>query len=54
MHQWLDTILELYICGILTAEYFYGRSDADIKREEKRKASKRKMQFDVLTQGEGK
>ncbi len=40
MHQWIDTLLELYICGVLTAEYFYGRSDLDIKREETRRQTK--------------
>ncbi len=54
MHEWLNTLLELYICAILTAEYFYGRSDADIKREEKRKQAKRKLNFETLNQGEGK
>lgn len=54
IHSCLDTILEAYIAVILTVEYFYGRSDSDIKKEEKRKASKRKLVFDQLTQGEGK
>ena len=40
MHNWLDTILEAYIAYILTMEYFYGRSDTDIKREEKRRKTK--------------
>lgn len=55
MHSYIDTILEIYICCILTAEYFYGRSDADLKREEKRKKS-RKPVFtgEDLTQGEMK
>lgn len=54
MHQWLDTILEAYIALILTLEYFWGRSDADLKREEKRKQTKRRHNFENLTEGEGK
>lgn len=54
MHEWLDTFLELYIAVILTVEYFYGRSDSDIKKEEKRQANKRKPNFENLTQGESK
>lgn len=42
MHNWLDTILEAYIAYILTMEYYWGRSDTDIKREERRKAKKGK------------
>ncbi len=42
IHQWLDTLLELYICFILTMEYFWGRSDSDIKHEEKRKRAAKK------------
>lgn len=41
MHNWLDTILEAYIAYILTMEYYFGRSDTDLKKEEKRKAKKR-------------
>lgn len=54
MHQWLDTLLELYIAIILTVEYLWGRSDTDIKKEEKRKMNKRKLSFESLTIGEGK
>lgn len=54
MHAWLDTFLELYIAVILTVEYLWGRSDTDIKKEEKRTAAKRKPNFDTLNQGEGK
>lgn len=53
MHQWIDTLLELYIAVILTIEYLWGRSDTDIKKEEKRRA-KKKPDFENLTQGEGK
>ncbi len=44
MHNWLDTILEAYIAYILTREYYFGRSDTDLKREETRKAKKRSNQ----------
>ena len=55
MHGWIDTLIELYIAGILTAEYFYGRSDADIKREvTRKKAAREKYKFETLTTGEGK
>lgn len=54
MHEWIDTLLELYIAIILTVEYLWGRSDTDIKKEEKRRAAKRKPEFDGLNQGEMK
>ena len=54
LHQWLDTILEAYIAYILTREYYYGRSDSDLKKEEKRKQAKKKPEFESLTTGEGK
>ncbi len=54
MHEWLDTILEAYIALVLTMEYFLGRSDVDLQREEKRKAKKREPRFENLTTGEGK
>lgn len=55
MHKWIDTLLELYIAIILTLEYLWGRSDTDIKKEEKRKqAKKNKSEFETLNQGEGK
>lgn len=54
MHQYLDTFLELYIAVILTVEYFYGRSDSDIKKEEKRKAKRRVLNFESLNQGESR
>lgn len=52
MHEWIDTFLELYIAVILTVEYLWGRSDTDIKKEEKRKAKKDKYTFEKLTTGE--
>lgn len=52
MHAWLDTIVEIYIAVILTVEYFWGRSDADLKREEKRR--RKKPTFENLTTGEMK
>lgn len=55
MHEWLDTILELYIAVILTVEYLWGRSDTDIKKEEKRRAAKKlKPSFDALNVGESR
>ena len=36
-HGWLDTVLEAYIAYILTREYYWGRSDTDLKREAVRK-----------------
>jgi len=47
-------LLEAYIAVILTLEYYWGRSDTDIRREEKRKAKKREPRYDSLTTGEGK
>lgn len=41
MHNWLDTFLEFYIAVILTCEYFLGRSDLDLKKEEKRRQAKK-------------
>ena len=52
MH-WIDTVLEAYIAIILTIEYLWGRSDTDLKKEEKR-AKKSKPQWESLTTGEGK
>ena len=52
-YEILSLISETYIAGILTAEYFYGRSDADMKNEAKRKRKFReKYRFDHLTEGE--
>ena len=52
-YEIVSTILEAYIALILTAEYFFGRSDTDIKREESRKR-KKKIEFESLTNGEMK
>jgi hypothetical protein len=48
--EWMD----FYICGILTIEYFFGRSDTDFKNEAKKKAKirKEKHAFDELNIGE--
>lgn len=43
-HKWLDTALEAYIAYILTREYYWGRSDTDIKREVARKKAARAKQ----------
>lgn len=43
-HAWLDTALEAYIAYILTREYYWGRSDTDIKREVARKKAARAKQ----------
>ena len=51
MHSWLDTILEAYIAYILTREYYFGRSDTDLKREETRKAKKRVDSAQVSNSG---
>lgn len=49
--EWMD----LYICVILTVEYYWGRSDTDIKREaQKKRKAREKYLFDHLTMGEGK
>ena len=52
LREWIMLIAELYICVILTVEYMWGRSDTDIKKEEKRK--RKKPEFDELNIGEGK
>ncbi len=55
LYEIITTLTELYIAGILTAEYFWGRSDTDMKNEAKRKRKFReKHNFDSLTSGEGK
>ena len=47
--------VEVAILIVLLAEYFYGRSDMDIKNEAKRKKKAReKYNFESLTSGEGK
>ena len=53
LYEIVQTILEAYIAGILTAEYFWGRSDTDMKNEAKRKRKFReKYNFERLTIGE--
>lgn len=50
-----DRIIETAILIVLLAEYFWGRSDADIKREMTRKKKAReKYNFTHLTDGEGR
>lgn len=47
-HKWLDTALETYIAYILTREYYWGRSDTDIKREvARRKAARAKQKAEA-------
>lgn len=54
-HEWIRDIFDLYICAILTVEYFYGRSDKDIKNEAVRKKKAReKYRFESLNVGEGR
>lgn len=47
LHSYVDTVLEAYIALILTLEYFLGRSDIDIKREEKRRQTKKSKDLDA-------
>lgn len=55
VYEIISLITEIYICGILTLEYFWGRSDMDIKNEEKkRRKYKTKPDFENLTTGEMK
>lgn len=50
-HHWLDTALEAYIAYILTREYYWGRSDTDIKREmTRKKAAREKLRTEAATQ----
>ena len=50
-----DRVVETAILVVLLAEYFYGRSDTDIKREATRKrAAREKHKFETLNVGEGK
>lgn len=54
-YEVLSLIFDSYICLILSAEYFFGRSDVDIKREASRKRKAReKYRFESLTSGEMK
>jgi hypothetical protein len=51
--MWLDTILEIYICVILTIEYIYDkRLNEHVKSLKKR--TKKRYEFESLTEGEGK
>lgn len=69
MHEWIthnealwlfyvlmaELLVSLYSAFILTVEYFWGRSDTDIKREAvRKKAAREKYKFETLTDGEGK
>jgi hypothetical protein len=55
VYEALSLVFDSYICVMLTAEYFYGRSDMDMRNEAKRKRKFReKYRFDTLTAGEGK
>lgn len=52
-YEIVSTFLESYIAGILTLEYFFGRSDTDMKSEARRKRKFReKYVFDRLVVGE--
>lgn len=54
-YEVISTILEAYIAGILTLEYFWGRSDTDMQNEARKKRKLReKYRFETLTDGEGK
>jgi len=53
LYETLSLILETCILLILVVEYFFGRSDVDIKREATRKRKFReKYRFEQLTSGE--
>lgn len=69
MHEWIkdkeaiwlfyilmaELLVSLYSAVILTVEYYWGRSDTDIKRETvRKKAAREKYKFETLTDGEGK
>ena len=54
-YELASLLVEIYIAGILTAEYFFGRSDTDMKNEARRKRKFReKYQFESLTSGESR
>lgn len=47
--------VDVLILIVLLAEYFFGRSDTDIKREvTRKKAAREKYKFETLTTGEHK
>jgi hypothetical protein len=53
LYEALSLIFDTYICVILSAEYFYGRSDMDMRNEVKRKKKAReKYSFEKLCVGE--
>jgi len=53
LYEALSLIFDLYICIILTAEYFFGRSDMDMRNEARRKRKfKEKYNFERLCVGE--
>ncbi len=55
VYEALSLVFDLYISLILTAEYFFGRSDMDMRNEVKRKRKLReKYRFETLTNGEMK
>ena len=54
-YEGLALFFDAYISLILTAEYFFGRSDTDMKNEARRKRKFReKYRWEHLTDGEGK
>lgn len=53
LYEALSLFFDSYICVILTAEYFFGRSDMDMRNEAKRKRKLReRYRFETLTTGE--
>jgi hypothetical protein len=55
VYEILALLFDAYIAGILTVEYFWGRSDADMRNEVKKKRKLReKYRFEHLSIGEGK
>jgi hypothetical protein len=54
--EWVMIALDFYICVILTIEYFWGRSDSDLKNEAKKKTKMRRerYQFESLNVDEHK
>ena len=55
MADYVAVILDFYICVILTIEYFFGRSDTDIRNEDKKKRRiRRETHIEHLAIGEHK
>lgn len=53
LYEILSLLLETSILAILVAEYFWGRSDTDMKNEARRKRKfKEKYNFERLCTGE--